>query len=167
MRAVPVEILPVTLPQFTTAGFGATEGAREGREWRTHIAAALPRVSPSRSSVLDGERICGRSGSARRPRPRESAPASHRHSPDAGTFSYRPLLSLHRRRRRWRRRRRRRRCLPYPKPERNQSRNPHSAGAHRGDGSVATLQLASVSVLASYSGGLRPRVYRVCVYRRG
>lgn len=69
---------------------------------------------------------------------------------NAATFSARPLLPTT--------------LSTIRKP--NQSRNPHSADAHRGDGSVATLQLASVSVLASYSGGLRPSLPSLCLPAR-
>ena len=83
------------------------------------------------------------------PEPRESAPAAITTGFDAGTFSARPLPTT---------------VSAIPKP--HQSRNPHSGSAHRGDGSVATLQLASVSVLASYSGGLRPSLPSLCLPAR-
>lgn len=152
-RHRPSKFLPVTLPQFTAAG---SQRGVEG-------PSGEPGVLSLPIAAGDGERESadGASGRGRVNPPLPPSPLARRRHllllPSSSTTSCR----------RRRRRRRRRRCLPYPKPERNQSRNPHSADAHRGDGSVATLQLASVSVLASYSGGLRPRVYRVCVYRRG
>lgn len=93
----------------------------------------------------------------------------------------RPCSRRCRRRRRYHRRRRRRllsssfsalaSSLPMfstiPNP--NQSRNPHSDRACTAATEVwqRCRALASVSVLASYSGGLRPSLPRLCLPARG